>query len=177
HGLPQARLVVHQGDQGAGRGGRRGRHESNLPQVGPAGASATMSPQSASTLPAFRPNGALPRRSTPLWEAERSAGPTSWRETMFDRFRDRRSFRGSPTLKLMIMGGLVLLLLIPLSMVGSLVYEREHRRDEAVHEVAAMWGEAQTLAGPLLTVPFREALRETLPGHHRDLLLAVREGL
>jgi len=94
---------------------------------------------------------------------------------MFDRFRERRSWKGSPTLKLMVMGGLVLLLLIPLSMVGSLVYERENRRDRAVHEVAAMWGEAQTLAGPLLTVPFREAVRETLADGKEKITVVTRE--
>ncbi|HZF14158.1 MAG TPA: cell envelope integrity protein CreD [Thermoanaerobaculia bacterium] len=94
---------------------------------------------------------------------------------MFDRFRDRRSLKGSPTFKLMVMGGLVLLLLIPLSMVGSLIYERENRRNQAVHEVASLWGEAQTLAGPLLTVPFREALRESLADGKEKITVITRE--
>jgi inner membrane protein len=94
---------------------------------------------------------------------------------MFDRFRERRGLKSSPTLKLMIMGGLVLLLLIPLSMVGSLVYEREHRRDEAVREVAGMWGESQTLAGPLLTVPYRETQREVLDDGKERITVCTRE--
>jgi inner membrane protein len=58
--------------------------------------------------------------------------------------------------KMLVIGFLVLLLLIPLGMVGSLVAERQSRSGQAAEEVAASWGRSQTLAGPVLTVPYVE---------------------
>ncbi len=40
-------------------------------------------------------------------------------------------------------------------MIESLIREREFYRQEAVREVSSSWGEAQTLAGPILTLPYR----------------------
>ena len=48
-----------------------------------------------------------------------------------------------------------LLLLIPITMVQGLIDERHTRRDEAITEISAKWGQAQTLTGPILTVPIR----------------------
>jgi len=38
-------------------------------------------------------------------------------------------------------------------MIQELIHERELRRNEAVLEVSSKWGKAQTIAGPILTVP------------------------
>lgn len=62
--------------------------------------------------------------------------------------------RRSITLKLISIGILILLLLIPSSMIQSLIYERESIRDEAVSEVSSKWGNAQTIGGPVLTIPY-----------------------
>lgn len=59
------------------------------------------------------------------------------------------------TLKLLFVGTLALLLLLPLSMVKSLLCERQARRDEAIVGIAATWGSDQTLIGPVLVVPYR----------------------
>lgn len=58
-------------------------------------------------------------------------------------------------LKLFIVGFLTLCLLIPAAMVKELIREREQTRDEAVREVSSSWGAAQTVGGPVLTVPYR----------------------
>jgi inner membrane protein len=60
----------------------------------------------------------------------------------------------SLTLKLLGMGVLVLLAMIPLSMVRGLIDERAERRDEVVGATAASWGGRQVLGGVALTVPF-----------------------
>lgn len=67
---------------------------------------------------------------------------------------EKRRLRDSTFFKLLAVGGLVLVLLIPLGMVRSLISERQSRRDEATAEVAASWGRSQVLGGPVLTVPY-----------------------
>ena len=69
--------------------------------------------------------------------------------------RLNRWARNSVTLKLFVIGILILLLLIPASMVTSLIRERENIRDEAVREVSSKWGSDQTIAGPVISVPYR----------------------
>lgn len=63
--------------------------------------------------------------------------------------------RDSVTFKLLAVGFLILLLLIPASMVKSLIHERQQRNAEAVAEVTGKWGGAQVLTGPVITVPYR----------------------
>lgn len=66
----------------------------------------------------------------------------------------KRRIKSSTTVKLFVIGLLILLLLIPLAMVGSLVRERAARRDQAADEVASTWGRSQVLGGPVLIVPY-----------------------
>jgi len=54
---------------------------------------------------------------------------------------------------------LALLLLIPVGMVKSLIYEREFTKKIAVSEISQKWGEQQTVAGPILTVPYKRYLK------------------
>src|SRR6185295_12071951 len=67
---------------------------------------------------------------------------------------EKRSFRESVVVKMLFIGILILLLLIPLAMVGSLVVERQGRSVAAAEEVASIWGRSQVLGGPVLTVPY-----------------------
>ncbi len=46
------------------------------------------------------------------------------------------------------------LLLIPLTMVFVLTQERENRQDAAVQGITSSWALAQTIAGPVITVPY-----------------------
>lgn len=66
------------------------------------------------------------------------------------------SIRGSRTLRLIGVGVLALLLLIPVARIGHLVTERQGRAAGAVEEVAAKWGSSQALVGPALVVPYIE---------------------
>ena len=61
----------------------------------------------------------------------------------------------SPLVRLLVMGLLFLVLLIPLTMMSSVVSERAQRRAEAAQEIAAEWGAAQVFGGAVLTVPYR----------------------
>ena len=62
--------------------------------------------------------------------------------------------RSSQMLRLLSVGFLVLLLQIPVSMIGRLVRERQQRRDAAIGEVSSKWGNAQSITGPSLVVPY-----------------------
>jgi inner membrane protein len=59
----------------------------------------------------------------------------------------------SVTLKLVSITILVLLLLIPTSMIKSIISEREKLSSEAVAEVSSKWANSQTINGPILTIP------------------------
>ena len=61
-----------------------------------------------------------------------------------------QSLQGSVTGKVLFIGLLILLLLVPLSMIESLIYERTQHYETARASVANAHGEAQTLGGPIL---------------------------
>ena len=67
--------------------------------------------------------------------------------------RRRRSF--GTALKLGAIAGLTLLLLVPLRMIGSVLDERQERRQEALTNITSTWGEAQLVGGPVLIVPYK----------------------
>jgi len=64
------------------------------------------------------------------------------------------SIRDSQLLRLAVLAILALLLQIPIVMIGGLVDERQQRNDAAVAEVSSKWGEAQSITGPVLVVPY-----------------------
>ncbi len=63
--------------------------------------------------------------------------------------------RRSITLKIVSIGILILLLLIPTAMIRNLISERQSRRDSVVEEISQKWGGSQTITGPFMTVPFK----------------------
>lgn len=74
------------------------------------------------------------------------------------------SIRSSQTLRLLSVGFLVLLLQIPVAMISGLVSERQQRRDEAITEVSSKWGNAQSITGPALVVPYAHRWTEAAAG-------------
>ncbi len=70
--------------------------------------------------------------------------------------RIREAASGSVVPKMLLIGFLVLVLLIPLLMIRGLVDERSRRRMEAEDEIVRQSGGEQTIAGPMLVVPFLE---------------------
>ena len=78
-----------------------------------------------------------------------------------DSFRRTGEFiKNSPTLKMVSMGILILILLIPKSMVSDLTYERQSRREGVVKEINDKWGGKQEVTGPFITVPFKTYYKE-----------------
>lgn len=68
--------------------------------------------------------------------------------------KSRSFIRNSASLKIGTIIVITLLLLIPLSMVKSLIKERSFRQISVTEELGAMWGGPQTVAGPVLTLPY-----------------------
>lgn len=62
--------------------------------------------------------------------------------------------RNKLTVKVIVIGILMLLLLIPISMISSLIHERESTAESAIQEVQDKWSNAQTLVGPVLVIPY-----------------------
>ena len=64
------------------------------------------------------------------------------------------SIRNSQLLRLFVIAFLALLVQIPVSMISGLVTERQQRNEAAAAEVSSKWGEAQSITGPALVVPY-----------------------
>ncbi|HRH33730.1 MAG TPA: cell envelope integrity protein CreD [Catalimonadaceae bacterium] len=64
--------------------------------------------------------------------------------------------RHSTSLKLLVIGILILILLIPGGMVNELIRERQNLRDQTVDEIAGKWGSPQTIAGPIISIPYKK---------------------
>jgi inner membrane protein len=63
-------------------------------------------------------------------------------------------FRESVMIKLVSIGFLILILLIPQAWVSSIIDERQARAETVVDEIAGKWADGQTVTGPVMMVPF-----------------------
>ena len=68
------------------------------------------------------------------------------------------------TMKLLLIGALIIGLLIPKYMVVDLVGERSNYSQQVNAEVARNWGGHQNLAGPFLVIPYVETVTEKVDG-------------
>ena len=66
----------------------------------------------------------------------------------------RPSFWQSVTFKLIIIGLLILIMLIPGAMIRNLISEREQTQLDVISEIGSKWGNGQTFNGPVLTIPY-----------------------
>lgn len=66
--------------------------------------------------------------------------------------------RSKLLIKGLMIGVLALLLLIPTFFITSIIEEREARQREAVQEVSSKWAGRQSLAGPVLVLPFMQTI-------------------
>lgn len=64
-----------------------------------------------------------------------------------------KKFTRSYTFKILFLGCLILLMLIPLAMVGELIQERSKTADSAEAEVMEAWGGELAAAGPVIAIP------------------------
>jgi inner membrane protein len=78
---------------------------------------------------------------------------TSTSMTLIERFN--AWLQDSIMIKLLSIGFLILILLIPTSWMQELIRERQQRADETMNEVASKWSASQTVSGPVLVIPFK----------------------
>jgi inner membrane protein len=64
------------------------------------------------------------------------------------------------SLKLLLIGGLILGLLIPSGMILMLIKERKERQVETINEINSKWAYAQVLCGPIITIPYISRYKE-----------------
>ena len=70
---------------------------------------------------------------------------------------------------------IVLLLMIPTSMIKGLINEREFTQEEAIHEVSSKWGEAQTISGPFISIPYYRYTKEFSKKDSTEKIIQFKE--
>ncbi|HSB94469.1 MAG TPA: cell envelope integrity protein CreD [Flavitalea sp.] len=78
--------------------------------------------------------------------------PDSFLSTFWE--RNRMLFKG------FLIAILVLMLLIPTVLIQELIRERQGRQLQATEEVSSKWAAAQTIAGPVIGIPFMESVKD-----------------
>jgi inner membrane protein len=73
---------------------------------------------------------------------------------------ERLRFWHSVTFKLLVIGLLTLIMMIPGAMIRKLITERERTQLEVISEIGSKWGYGQTLCGPVLSVPYYHFMEE-----------------
>lgn len=73
--------------------------------------------------------------------------------------KQKKSFlqwiKTSITVRMLMVGILILVLLIPLSYIKNLIQERSYRQEEVVSEINQKWGNEVLLYGPILKIPYQ----------------------
>lgn len=72
--------------------------------------------------------------------------------SLLEKFQDWIS--KSTSLKLLVIGFIALILLIPQALITDLIHERQARLEETENEVTGKWSRAQTVIGPYLALPY-----------------------
>lgn len=67
--------------------------------------------------------------------------PTLWE-------RNRMLIKGA------MIGFLIIVMMVPVALLSGLVSEREQRQNEVTAEISSKWASAQTVAGPVIVVPY-----------------------
>ncbi|MDR0332206.1 MAG: cell envelope integrity protein CreD [Dysgonamonadaceae bacterium] len=84
--------------------------------------------------------------------------------------KTNKKFTDTITFKGMVIGVLVLILLVPQSMIRSLIHERSSRSTETIRQINEKWSGAQTITPPILTLPHsvRVIEHETVNDERRE---------
>ncbi|MGB1041843.1 MAG: inner membrane CreD family protein, partial [Tenacibaculum sp.] len=68
----------------------------------------------------------------------------------------------SYTARMLMIGFLSILLIIPLVFIEDLIFERSRRQQSVVNEISKQWGNEVVIYGPILKVPYKEFTEKTI---------------
>ena len=71
---------------------------------------------------------------------------------------ETKGFFQSTTAKMIMVGLLTLILLIPLTLIQDLITERSVRQKEVIAETSSKWGESVYFYGPILKIPYKDPI-------------------
>lgn len=77
-----------------------------------------------------------------------------------------RSGLRSPGFKLFLIAILTVVMVVPLLFIQLALSDRQERAGEAAQDIASGWGGAQTIAGPVLFVPYESTVTSTVDGRN-----------
>ncbi|MDP4268908.1 MAG: cell envelope integrity protein CreD [Bacteroidota bacterium] len=63
-------------------------------------------------------------------------------------------------LKVIVMIFMILIFMIPIALIQNLIKERVQTQHDAISEVSSKWGNEQTIAGPILSIPYYEVITD-----------------
>jgi len=92
-------------------------------------------------------------------------------ENILDKFGI--SFHRTLSFKLLTIGFLVLILLIPKMMILSLIQERSNYAESAISEVMSKWSNQQVISGPILTIPYKRSIYNEKDKAYTEVLEAA----
>ncbi|WP_100616242.1 cell envelope integrity protein CreD [Confluentibacter citreus] len=68
----------------------------------------------------------------------------------------------SITARMLMVGFLIIILLIPLAFIGELIRERSLRKETALNEINQQWGNELLIYGPILEIPYKTFKEKTV---------------
>lgn len=80
-------------------------------------------------------------------------------------------------LKVLVIVIIILILFIPTLMIRGLISEREQTQSTAINEVSSKWGNAQTITGPFISIPYYRFVKEISPKDSTEQIVQVKEYL
>ena len=86
-------------------------------------------------------------------------------------------WRGSPGFKLVLILGLSLLMLIPMTMVSFRIEERQERQRSVLDDFNKSWGPSQVVRGPTLVIPYEMPAASGGNGMDRNYIRVMPESL
>lgn len=84
-------------------------------------------------------------------------------------------FKTSITVRMLVVGFILLVLLVPLGFVKELIRERGFRQQEVIEEINGKWGKEVTLYGPIFKIPYRTYKEEKVFNSETQTYLTKQE--
>ncbi|MDP3758252.1 MAG: inner membrane CreD family protein, partial [Candidatus Daviesbacteria bacterium] len=86
-----------------------------------------------------------------------------------DAFNMPLKSQNSTTLKLLVVGILIFVCLVPTIFVWILLSERTNRQEEAIQEITDKWGASQVIIGPILSLPYSKTSVDSQGFKHESI--------